>query len=199
MNKRENTRITDLNTIINKKSHYNTYSPIKKATEYSSLLYNIEDLLKHFSEEEKQKNYYKRYLEEAEKLKEEIAQIYFDEKMYKQSIEIDKNLIKDNKVNHKSYVRLYKAYLALGDEETAVIYGSFLLYRCDKKNQELYKDLLPEIKSNLMRVAQNYKNKGFFDGIKFDRAFIIRAVFLAIFAIYLFIHFKGYSFYNLFK
>ena len=196
MNKRENNRISDLNIIINKKSHYNSHSPIKKATEYLSLVHNIEDLLKHFSEEEKEKSYYKKYLEEIEKLNEEIAQIYFDEKMYKQSIEIDKKLIKNNKINHKSYARLYKSYLALGDEETAVMYGSFLLYRCDKKSQDLYKDLLPEIKNNLMKVAQNYKNKGFFDGIKIDRKFIIRTVIFAICAIYLLFHFKDY---NLFK
>ena len=130
MNKRENNRISDLNIIINKKSHYNSHSPIKKATEYLSLVHNIEDLLKHFSEEEKEKSYYKKYLEEIEKLNEEIAQIYFDEKMYKQSIENDKKLIKNNKINNKYYTRLYKSYLALGDEETAVMYGSFLLYRC---------------------------------------------------------------------
>ena len=187
----ENERIKLLNSIINRKSHVESLDPLKKALEYTSLLNQLEYNLKYFPKEDNNKKYYKNYLEEIEKLNESLAEIYFNAKMYQKAIDIDKKILKRNDNYHKSFKRLYFSYWALGNKEDAVIYGSFLLSKCDKKTQDkYYKDLIPEIKTNLIKVAKEFKNKNWWSDIKINRGMVIRGIIFVICIIYLIRNFK---------
>ena len=189
--KRENEQIKILNNIINKKSHFESLDPLKKALEYTSLLNQLEYNLKYYPEEDKNKKYYREYLEEIEKLYESLAEIYFNEKQYKKSIEFDKKILKRNDKYHKSFKRLYFSYWALGDKETAVIYGSFLLSKVDKKIQnKYYKDLIPIVKTNLLQVAKDFKNKSWWSGLKITKGMIIRGIIFIICIIYFIRNYK---------
>ena len=130
----------------------------------------LEKNLKTFPDEDKNKKYYKEYLDEIEKLNENIAEIYFNEKMYSKAVEVDKKILKQNKKYHKSFLRLYHSLWALGDKESAVIYGSFILYQCDKKTKDkYYKDVIPEIEKNLHKIAREFQNKSWWSDIKISR------------------------------
>ena len=192
--KRENEQIKILNDIKNRQSHFGALSPFEKAKEYSYLLKELENNLKSFPEEDKNKKYYKEYEEEIEKINEIIAQIYFEDKKYDKAIEIDKKIIKKNAKYHKSFKRLYLSYWALGDKELAVIYGSFLLSRTDKNiKNKYYKDLVPEIEKNLRQVAKEFKNKSWWSEIKLNRGMYIRAILFVICIIYLILNFKDFK------
>ena len=184
--KRENEYIKILNSIINKKSHYDSLAPLKKVIEYNSLIKELENNLKYFPSEDKNKKYYKEYLDEIEKLNDNIAEIYLKEKLYQKAIEVDKKIIKQNKNYHRSLARLYKSLWAIGNKEDAVIYGSFIMNVCDKKTQDkLYKDLIPEIKTNFIQVAKEFKNKRWWSDIKFTRPMIVRCIIFFLCFIYL--------------
>ena len=103
---------------------------------------------------------------------------------------MDKKLLKYNDKNDKAIVRLYKNYWILGDKESAVIYGSFLYLRCDKKTQQKYKELIPEIKNNFRIVATEFKNKTWLSEIKFSKKMILRFIFFIICIIYLIKNYK---------
>ena len=189
--KRENEQIKILNNIINKKSHLEKLAPMEKIKEYSYLLKELENNLKTFPEEDKNRNYYKEYLNEIENINENMAEIYFKEKKYDKAVEIDKKIIKKNDKYHKSFKRLYQSYWALGDKEAAVIYGSFLLYRTDKSiKNKYYKDLVPEIEKNLHQIAREFKNKNWWSEIKMTRGMWIRTIIFICCAIYLFYNFN---------
>ena len=184
--RRENEQIKILNSIINKKPQFESLEPLKKVFEYSNLIRQLENNLKNIPEEDKNKKYYKDYLEEIEKLGECVAEIYFKEKKYDKAIEIDKKLIKNNDKYHRSFKRLYYSYWALGDKESAVIYGSFIIYRCDKKTKDkYYKDIIPEIQNNLYKVAHEFQNKSWWSDIKLTRGMYVRAFIFIICIIYL--------------
>ena len=195
--KRENEQIKILNSIINKKTNFESLPPLKKALEYSSLIRQIEYNMKYFPKEDINQKYYKKYLEELEKLNETVAEIYFQEKKYDKAIEYDKKLIKQNEKYHRSFKRLYYSFWDLGDKETAVIYGSFLLYRCDKKTKDkYYKDIIPEIDKNLHQVAHEFQNKSMLSQIKLSRGMYIRAIIFIFCIIYLIMNYKDLNFFN---
>ncbi len=194
--KRENEQIKILNSIVNKKSHFESLVSLKKAEEYSNLVKELEKNLKTFPDEDKNKKYYKEYLDEIEKLNENIAEIYFNEKMYSKAVEVDKKILKQNKKYHKSFLRLYHSLWALGDKESAVIYGSFILYQCDKKTKDkYYKDVIPEIEKNLHKIAREFQNKSWWSDIKISRNMILRCAIFIICIIYLI---RNYNDLNLF-
>ena len=178
--KRENEQIKILNSIINKKSHFDLLEPLKKAKEYNLLIKELENNVKYIPEEDKNKKYYKEYLEEIEKLQDNVAEIFFNEKLYNEAIALDKKIIKQNDKYHRSLARLYKSLWAIGNKEDAVIYGSFIIYRCDKKTQDkYYKNLIPEIKTNFIQVAKEFKNKRWWSDIKITRPMMVRfAIFI---------------------
>ena len=184
--KREIEQIKILNSIINKKSHYELLDSLKKAEAYNNLVQELERIIKSFPQEDINKKYYKEYLDEIEKLNEIIAEIYFQEKKYAKAVEIDKKLIKQNKKYHKSFLRLYHSLWALGDKESAVIYGSFILYQCDKKTKDkYYKDIIPEIERNLHKIAHEFQNKRWWSEIKITKRMIIRCAIFIFCIIYL--------------
>ena len=78
----------------------------------------------------------------------------------------------------------------LGDKESAVIYGSFLYLRCDKKTQDKYKQLIPEIKQNFKKVAENFKNKTWLSEIKITKKMVFRFIFFIICLIYIIRNYK---------
>ena len=184
--KRENEQIKILNSIINKKSHFESLAPLKKAVEYLLLVKDLENNMKNFPQEDKNKRYYTEYLNEIENLNDYAAEIFFKEKKYEKAVEIDKKLIKQNDKYHKSFKRLYLSLWALGKKEDAVIYGSFLLYKCDKATKDkYYKDIIPEIQTNLHKIAKEYQNKSWLQEIKITRGMVIRGIIAIICVFYL--------------
>ena len=195
----EEENIKILNSIINKKSHFVSLDNKNKLIQYSFLLRDLENNLKSFPKEDQNKKYYRQYLDEIIKLNDDIAQIYFLEKNYEKVVEIDKKIIKQNEFNYRSYERLYKAYWELGDKELSVIYGSFLIYKCDKNiRNKYYKDLIPEIEKNIKIVGNEFKNKTWLSEIKLkiNKKNIFRCVLFIISMIYLFYNYKDL---NIFK
>ena len=150
--------------------------PLQKANEYLNMISKLERSVRFFPEKDKNEKYYKQYKYKIEELYEDVAKIFFSEKKYKECIEIDLKLLKYNDKNDKALIRLYKSYYNLGDKESAVIYGSFLYLRCDKKTQNKYKDLIKEIKDNFKEVALEYKNKSFLSEIKLTKKSFIRFI-----------------------
>ena len=159
--------------------------PLQKANEYLNMISKLERSVRFFPEKDKNEKYYKQYKYKIEELYEDVAKIFFSEKKYKECIEIDLKLLKYNDKNDKALIRLYKSYYNLGDKESAVIYGSFLYLRCDKKTQNKYKDLIKEIKDNFKEVALEYKNKSFLSEIKLTKKSFIRFILFIICVIYL--------------
>ena len=159
--------------------------PLQKANEYLNMISKLERSIRFFPEKDKNEKYYKQYKYKIEELYEDVAKIFFSEKKYKECIEIDLKLLKYNDKNDKALIRLYKSYYNLGDKESAVIYGSFLYLRCDKKTQNKYKDLIKEIKDNFKEVALEYKNKSFLSEIKLTKKSFIRFILFIICVIYL--------------
>ena len=159
--------------------------PLQKANEYLNMISKLERSVRFFPEKDKNEKYYKQYIYKIEELYEDVAKIFFSEKKYKECIEIDLKLLKYNDKNDKALIRLYKSYYNLGDKESAVIYGSFLYLRCDKKTQNKYKDLIKEIKDNFKEVALEYKNKSFLSEIKLTKKSFIRFILFIICVIYL--------------
>ena len=159
--------------------------PLQKANEYLNMISKLERSVRFFPEKDKNEKYYKQYKYKIEELYEDVAKIFFSEKKYKECIGIDLKLLKYNDKNDKALIRLYKSYYNLGDKESAVIYGSFLYLRCDKKTQNKYKDLIKEIKDNFKEVALEYKNKSFLSEIKLTKKSFIRFILFIICAIYL--------------
>ena len=159
--------------------------PLQKANEYLNMISKLERSVRFFPEKDKNEKYYKQYIYKIEELYEDVAKIFFSEKKYKECIEIDLKLLKYNDKNDKALIRLYKSYYNLGDKESAVIYGSFLYLRCDKKTQNKYKDLIKEIKDNFKEVALEYKNKSFLSEIKPTKKSFIRFILFIICVIYL--------------
>ena len=159
--------------------------PLQKANEYLNMISKLERSVSFFPEKDKNEKYYKQYKYKIEELYEDVAKIFFSEKKYKECIEIDLKLLKYNDKNDKALIRLYKSYYNLGDKESAVIYGSFLYLRCDKKTQNKYKDLIKEIKDNFKEVALEYKNKSFLSEIKLTKKSFIRFILFIICVIYL--------------
>lgn len=159
--------------------------PLQKANEYLNMISKLERSVRFFPEKDKNEKYYKQYIYKIEELYEDVAKIFFSEKKYKECIGIDLKLLKYNDKNDKALIRLYKSYYNLGDKESAVIYGSFLYLRCDKKTQNKYKDLIKEIKDNFKEVALEYKNKSFLSEIKLTKKSFIRFILFIICVIYL--------------
>ncbi len=159
--------------------------PLQKANEYLNMISKLERSVRFFPEKDKNEKYYKQYIYKIEELYEDVAKIFFSEKKYKECIGIDLKLLKYNDKNDKALIRLYKSYYNLGDKESAVIYGSFLYLRCDKKTQNKYKDLIKEIKDNFKEVALEYKNKSFLSEIKLTKKSFIRFILFIICLIYL--------------
>ena len=189
-NRREKEHLTILKNIISKNSILALLSPLQKATEYLNIISKLERCVKYFPEEDKKENYYKKYISKIEELCEATAQIFISNKKYNECIEIDKKLLKYNDKNDKAIVRLYKNYWILGDKESAVIFGSFLYLRCDKKTQEKYKQLIPEIKNNFRIVANEFKNKTWLSEIKLTKKMIFRIIFFVICLMYLIKNYK---------
>ena len=143
--------------------------PLQKANEYLNMISKLERSVRFFPEKDKNEKYYKQYKYKIEELYEDVAKIFFSEKKYKECIGIDLKLLKYNDKNDKALIRLYKSYYNLGDKESAVIYGSFLYLRCDKKTQDKYKELIQEIKNNVKIVSNEFKNKSWYSDIKFTK------------------------------
>ncbi len=188
--RREEEHLRILKNIISKDSILAPLEPLQKAKEYLDMISRLERAVKYFPESDKNENYYKKYMQKIEELSETTSQIFLSQKKYKECIDMDKKLLKYNDKNDKAIVRLYKNYWILGDKESAVIYGSFLYLRCDKKTQQKYKELIPEIKSNFRIVATEFKNKTWLSEIKFSKKMILRFIFFIICIIYLIKNFK---------
>ena len=188
--RREAEKLKMLNNIIKKDSILAPLEPLQKAKEYLVMITKLETIVKYFSESDKKENYYKKYISKIEELSEKVAQILFSHKKYKECINVDKNLLKYNEKNDKAIVRLYKSFWFLGDKESAVIFGSFLYLRCDKKTQQRYKDLIPEIKKNFKIVAEEFKNKTWLSEIKITKKMVFRIILFTICIIYLIKNYK---------
>ena len=188
--RREAEKLKMLNNIIKKDSILAPLEPLQKAKEYLVMITKLETIVKYFSESDKKENFYKKYISKIEELSENVAQILFSHKKYKECINVDKNLLKYNEKNDKAIVRLYKSFWILGDKESAVIFGSFLYLRCDKKTQQKYKDLIPEIKKNFKIVAEEFKNKTWLSEIKITRKMVFRIILFTICIIYLIKNYK---------
>ena len=188
--RREAEKLKMLNNIIKKDSILAPLEPLQKAKEYLVMITKLETIVKYFSESDKKENFYKKYISKIEELSENVAQILFSHKKYKECINVDKNLLKYNEKNDKAIVRLYKSFWILGDKESAVIFGSFLYLRCDKKTQQKYKDLIPEIKKNFKIVAEEFKNKTWLSEIKITKKMVFRIILFTICIIYLIKNYK---------
>ena len=183
--RRETEHLQILKNIISSNSVQVPLEPIQKAQQYLNIVSKLERSVKYFPETDKKENYFKKYISKIEEFLEEASQIYFSQKKYKECIDIDKRLLKYNDKNDKAIIRLYKSYWILGDKESAVIFGSFLYLRCDKKTQDRYKDLIPEIKNNFKKVAEEFKNKSWLSEIKFSKKMVIRTILFIICIIYI--------------
>ena len=133
---REEEHLKILKNITSKNSIQVPLEPLQKAKQYSNMISELEKCVKYFPDSDKKENYYKKYVSKIEELSEEASEIYFSNNKYEECIDLSKNLLKYNNKNDKAIVRLYKSYWNLGDKESAVIYGSFLYLRCDKKTQD---------------------------------------------------------------
>ena len=191
--RREEEQLKILKNITSKESTLTSLEPLQKAIGYSNIISSLENAVKYFPESDQNEKYYKQYIQKIEELGEKAAEIYINQKKYKECIDIDRKLLKYNNKNDKAIVRLYKNYWEIGDKETAVIYGSFLYLRCDKKTQDKYKQLIPEIKSNFRIVANNFMNKSWLSDIKFDRKTILRLIFFVICILYLINNYKDFN------
>ena len=187
---REEEHLKILKNITSKNSIQVPLEPLQKAKQYSNMISELEKCVKYFPDSDKKENYYKKYVSKIEELSEEASEIYFSNNKYEECIDLSKNLLKYNNKNDKAIVRLYKSYWNLGDKESAVIYGSFLYLRCDKKTQDKYKQLIPEIKQNFKKVAEEYKNKSFLSEIKISKKMIFRFIFFIICIIYIIRNYK---------
>ena len=183
--RKEAEQLKILNNILTSNSLLAPLLPLQKVKEYLNLISKLERNVRYFPESEKNENYYKKYISKIEELYEEVSKIYYSENKYKECIENDLKLLKYSDKNDKAIIRLYHSYWNLGDKESAVIYGSFLYLRCDKKTQNKYKDLIIEIKANFKKVALEFKNKTWLSEIKFDKKMIIRFIFFVICLIYI--------------
>ena len=184
-NRREKEHLAILKNIISKDSILAPLSPMQKAKEYLNMISKLERCVKYFPEEDKKENYYKKYISKIEELCETTAQIFLANNKINECIEIDKKLLKYNDKNDKAIVRLYKNYWIMGDKESAVIFGSFLYLRCDKKTQDKYKQLIPEIKTNFKIVATEFQNKTWLSEVKITKKMVFRTIFFFICVIYL--------------
>ena len=188
--RREAEQLNILKNIIAKDSVLAPLEPIQKAHKYIEMVSKLERCVKYFPEKDKKENYYKKFISKIQELSEDASQIFFAQKKYQECVNIDKNLLKYNEKNDKAIVRLYKSYWILGDKELAVIYGSFLYLRCDKKTQDKYKELIPEIKKNFKIVGEAFKNKSFLNEIKISKKMVLRTIFFIICIIFLIRNFK---------
>ena len=182
--RKEEENLKTLKNITSKESLLSSLQPLQKAKGYENIISNLETEIKYFPESDQNEKYYKRYIQKIDEIGEKASEIYMNEKRLKECISIDKKLLKYNNKNDKAIVRLYKNYWDIGDKETAVIYGSFLYLRCDKKTQDKYKQLIPEIKNNFRIVATEFQNRSILRDIKFDRKMILRFIFFIISIIY---------------
>ena len=188
--RKEEENLKTLKNITSKESLLSSLQPLQKAKGYENIISNLETEIKYFPESDQNEKYYKRYIQKIDEIGEKASEIYMNEKRLKECISIDKKLLKYNNKNDKAIVRLYKNYWDIGDKETAVIYGSFLYLRCDKKTQDKYKQLIPEIKQNFKKVAEEYKNKSFLSEIKISKKMIFRFIFFIICIIYIIRNYK---------
>ena len=181
--RKEEENLKTLKNITSKESLLSSLQPLQKAKGYENIISNLETEIKYFPESDQNEKYYKRYIQKIDEIGEKASEIYMNEKRLKECINIDKKLLKYNNKNDKAIVRLYKNYWDIGDKETAVIYGSFLYLRCDKKTQDKYKQLIPEIKQNFKKVAEEFKNKSVLSEIKISKKMVFRFIFFIIFII----------------
>ena len=188
--RKEEENLKTLKNITSKESLLSSLQPLQKAKGYENIISNLETEIKYFPESDQNEKYYKRYIQKIDEIGEKVSEVYMNEKRLKECISIDKKLLKYNNKNDKAIVRLYKNYWDIGDKETAVIYGSFLYLRCDKKTQDKYKQLIPEIKNNFRIVATEFQNRSILRDIKFDRKMILRFIFFIISIIYIVKNFK---------
>ena len=188
--RKEEENLKTLKNITSKECLLSSLQPLQKAKGYENIISNLETEIKYFPESDQNEKYYKRYIQKIDEIGEKASEIYMNEKRLKECISIDKKLLKYNNKNDKAIVRLYKNYWDIGDKETAVIYGSFLYLRCDKKTQDKYKQLIPEIKNNFRIVATEFQNRSILRDIKFDRKMILRFIFFIISIIYIVKNFK---------
>ena len=188
--RREEEQLKILKNITSKESTLSSLEPLQKAIGYSNIISSLENAVKYFPESDQNEKYYKQYIQKIEELGEKAAEIYINQKKYKECIDIDRKLLKYNNKNDKAIVRLYKNYWEIGDKETAVIYGSFLYLRCDKKTQDKYKQLIPEIKNNFRIVATEFQNRSILRDIKFDKKMTLRFIFFIICLVYIIKNFK---------
>ena len=187
---REEEQLTILKNILSKDSTQVPMEPLQKAKQHLNTISKLEKCVKYFPSSDKNENYYKKYIYKIEELAEETSEIFFSNKKYKECIDINKTLLKYNEKNDKAIVRLYKSYWNIGDKESAVIYGSFLYLRCDKKIQDKYKQLIPEIKQNFKKVAEEFKNKTWLSEIKITKKMVFRFIFFIICIIYIIRNYK---------
>ena len=190
---REEEQLTILKNILSKDSTQVPMEPLQKAKQHLNTISKLEKCVKYFPSSDKNENYYKKYISKIEELAEETSEIFFSNKKYKECIDINKTLLKYNEKNDKAIVRLYKSYWNIGDKESAVIYGSFLYLRCDKKIQDKYKQLIPEIKQNFKKVAENFKNKTWLSEIKITKKMVFRFIFFIICLIYIIRNYKDFN------
>ena len=188
--RKEEEHLKTLKNITSKESLLSSLEPLQKVRGYENIISNLEIEVKYFPESDQNEKYYKRYIQKIEEIGEKASEIYMNQKRYKECISIDKKLLKYNKKNDKAIVRLYKNNWEFGDKETAVIYGSFLYLRCDKKTQDKYKELIPEIKKNFKIVATEFQNRSFLRDIKFDRKMVLRFIFFLLSIIYIIKNYK---------
>ena len=188
--RKEEEQLKTLKNITSKESLLSSLQPLQKAKGYENIISNLETEIKYFPESDQNEKYYKRYIQKIEEIGEKASEIYMNQKRIKECINIDKKLLKYNNKNDKAIVRLYKNHWEIGDKETAVIYGSFLYLRCDKKTQDKYKQLIPEIKNNFRIVATEFQNRSILRDIKFDKKMTLRFIFFIICLIYIIKNFK---------
>lgn len=87
---------------------------------------------------------------------------------YTDSISYDKLLLQIDENNDQCYARLFSSNLAINKREEAVLFGSLLKYRFNKKTLDKYRDILPLIElesekykreSSSLNIMPSNKNK----------------------------------------
>ena len=129
----------------------------EKITKFYELLQEEEDVYK--SVEKSNEENYINFSNELKLLLINLSDALYNQEKYYDCIEIDRKILAIDEKYHQSYARLYYCYKKLGKNESAVIFGSMIKFRADKKTIEKnYKDLVEQVDKELIEFNEKYKN-----------------------------------------
>ena len=129
----------------------------EKITKFYELLQEEEDVYK--SVEKSNEENYINFSNELKLLLINLSDALYNQEKYYDCIEIDRKILAIDEKHHQSYARLYYCYKKLGKNESAVIFGSMIKFRADKKTIEKnYKDLVEQVDKELIEFNEKYEN-----------------------------------------